>query len=363
MMWWGDAGLVFCWKGAQTRNHFFRHCTHGRIGLEVGFCPNRTMRSDRRGHFSWTPPLTALTGLKMLKQSWCTSFSVPFNLSPFTSSKDWNSFWKSAAVVDKLEGPHLLRGASRTTAKGRCWNLDASCCLMAMTVGCEGTVNSHICSPVQADRIKCYWHGCSTTCMMMQPLLGNPAVLHPRNLMQGQQGACYIYRASRPQHLATAIQSQNHDAVLDILEPAQEPDSYGFIAATRRREPVLLTAASCGYFHSVSLLLECLGEPKHFMPWWSHCVTFCSVCAVSSHCELPDRSPSRCASSRLSWWNAITFRGPQWRGRQRKAVNTCRCYRGFLAFLHNRRGCCHPARCRRRAVHGGRAGPARKFRL
>ncbi len=184
-------------------------------------------------------PIHLLEGLELLLEICCSSRQTTGSSSP------------SWCEQDHRKGQVLELG-----------------CELLLTLVCEGTVNSHICSPVQADRIKCYWHGCSTTCMMMQPLLGNPVVLHPRNRMQGQQGACYIYsyRASGPQDLATAIQSQNHDAVLDSLESAQEPDSYGFIAATRRREPVLLTAASCGYFHSVSLLLECLGEPKHFMP-------------------------------------------------------------------------------------------------
>lgn len=54
------------------------------------------------------------------------------------------------------------------------------------------------------------------------------------------------------------VSNNNPSSLLLLLEP----DSYGFIAATRRREPVLLTAASCGYFHSANLLLNAWANPN-----------------------------------------------------------------------------------------------------
>ena len=48
-------------------------------------------------------------------------------------------------------------------------------------------------------------------------------------------------------------------------------------------------------------------------------------------------------------------------------MHNARCYCGFPVFVHSRRGCCCPARCRwsgcAGASHGGQTGPARKFRV
>ena len=64
------------------------------------------------------------------------------------------------------------------------------------------------------------------------------------------------------QDLAEAIQLQNHDLVIQLLELGQEPNCYGFVQSTRRLEPVLLIAAGQGYFYSTHLLLEAWADPN-----------------------------------------------------------------------------------------------------
>ena len=62
--------------------------------------------------------------------------------------------------------------------------------------------------------------------------------------------------------LSKAIQAQNHNTVIDLLSNGQEPDCMGLIDRTRRLEPVLVTAASAGFFYSAFLLLNAWADPN-----------------------------------------------------------------------------------------------------
>jgi len=62
--------------------------------------------------------------------------------------------------------------------------------------------------------------------------------------------------------LSNAIQQQEHDAIIKILSAGQDPDCSGVVHHTRRKERVLLTAASAGFFYSVHLLLSALADPS-----------------------------------------------------------------------------------------------------
>ena len=69
-------------------------------------------------------------------------------------------------------------------------------------------------------------------------------------------------RCDSGQALSTAIQNQDHEKIIKILEAGQNPDCLGEVEGRRRVEPVLLTAAAAGFFYSVHLLLNGFADPN-----------------------------------------------------------------------------------------------------